>query len=70
MQMILQELTYLLEQSTPSYDNMFAGSNWDAEGSILESIKELRIDAGLKPVKEEDVVRVRNKAARALELGS
>ena len=55
--------------STPNYDNMFAGSNWDAEDyddwNIIQ--RDLRIDAGLKPVKEEDVVRVRNKAARAIQ---
>ncbi len=55
--------------STPNYDNMFAGSNWDAEDyddwNIIQ--RDLRIDAGLKPVKEEDVVRARNKAARAIQ---
>lgn len=55
--------------STPNYDNMFAGSNWDAEDyddwNIIQ--RDLRIDAGLRPVKEEDVVRVRNKAARAIQ---
>ena len=55
--------------STPNYDNMFAGSNWDAEDyddwNIIQ--RDLRIDAGLKPVKEEDVVRVRNKAARVIQ---
>lgn len=55
--------------STPNYDNMFAGSNWDAEDyddwNIIQ--RDLKIDAGLRPVKEEDVVRVRNKAARAIQ---
>ena len=55
--------------STPNYDNMFAGSNWDAEDyddwNIIQ--RDLRIDAGLRPVKEEDVVRARNKAARAIQ---
>ena len=53
--------------ATPNYDNMFAGSNWDAEDyddwNIIQ--RDLKIDGGLRPVKEEDVVRVRNKAARA-----
>ena len=55
--------------ATPNYDNMFAGSNWDAEDyddwNIIQS--DLKIDGGLRPVKEEDVVRVRNKAARAIQ---
>lgn len=55
--------------STPNYDNMFAGSNWDAEDyddwNIIQ--RDLKIDGGLRPVKEEDVVRVRNKAARAIQ---
>lgn len=55
--------------STPNYDNMFAGSNWDAEDyddwNIIQ--RDLKIDAGLRPVKEEDVVRARNKAARAIQ---
>lgn len=55
--------------STPNYDNMFAGSNWDAEDyddwNIIQ--RDLKIDAGLRPVKEEDVVRARNKAAKAIQ---
>lgn len=55
--------------STPNYDNMFAGSNWDAEDyddwNIIQ--RDLKIDAGLKPVKEEEVIKVRNKAARAIQ---
>lgn len=55
--------------STPSYDNMFTHSNWNAEDYddwlILQ--RDLRIDGGLKPVKEEEVTAVRNKAARAIQ---
>lgn len=55
--------------STPNYDNMFAGSNWDAEDyddwNIIQ--RDLKIDGGLRPVREEDVVRVRNKAARVIQ---
>ena len=55
--------------STPNYDNMFAGSNWDAEDyddwNIIQ--RDLRIDAGLKPVREEDVIKFRNKAAKAIQ---
>jgi propanediol dehydratase large subunit len=55
--------------STPNYDNMFAGSNWDAEEyddwNIIQ--RDLKIDGGLRPVKEEDVIKVRNKAARVIQ---
>ena len=47
--------------ATPNYDNMFAGSNWDAEDyddwNIIQ--RDLKIDGGLRPV--------RNKAARAIQ---
>ncbi|CAM3564608.1 propanediol/glycerol family dehydratase large subunit [Parendozoicomonas haliclonae] len=55
--------------STPNYDNMFAGSNWDAEDfddwNIIQ--RDLRIDGGLNPVKEEEVVNTRNKAAKVIQ---
>ena len=55
--------------ATPNYDNMFAGSNFDADDfddyNVLQ--RDLRVDGGLRPVEEKDVVYVRNKAARALQ---
>ena len=55
--------------ATPNYDNMFAGSNWDAEDfddyNVLQ--RDLRVDGGLRPVREEEVVKVRNKAARVMQ---
>jgi len=55
--------------STPNYDNMFAGSNEDAEDfddyNVLQ--RDLKVDGGLNPVIEEDVVAIRNKAARAMQ---
>ncbi|GCF95228.1 propanediol dehydratase large subunit [Enterococcus florum] len=55
--------------STPNYDNMFAGSNFDAtdfdDYNVMQ--RDLRVDGGLRPVNEEDVIEVRNKAARALQ---
>lgn len=55
--------------ATPNKDNMFAGSNWDAEDyddwNIIQ--RDLHVDGGLVPVLEEDVVAVRRKAARALQ---
>jgi len=55
--------------ATPNYDNMFAGSNFDAEDyddyNIIQ--RDLKVDGGLRPVLEEEVVKVRNKAARVLQ---
>ncbi|KGF07513.1 propanediol dehydratase [Tissierellia bacterium S5-A11] len=55
--------------ATPNYDNMFAGSNFDAEDfddyNILQ--RDMKIDGGLRPVSEEGVIKVRNKAARAMQ---
>lgn len=55
---------------TPNKDNMFAGSNFDAEDfddyNVLQ--RDLKVDGGLRPVKEEDVIRVRNKAAKAMQV--
>lgn len=54
---------------TPNYDNMFAGSNFDAEDfddyNVLQ--RDLMIDGGLRPVKEEEVVEVRLKAAKVIQ---
>ena len=55
--------------STPNYDNMFAGSKTDAEDyddyNIIQ--RDLKVDGGLRPVTEDQVVAVRNKAARTLQ---
>ncbi len=55
--------------ATPNYDNMFAGSNFDAEDyddyNILQ--RDLKVDGGLRPVTEAEVTRVRRKAALALQ---
>lgn len=53
----------------PNYDNMFAGSNFDAEDfddyNVLQ--RDMQVDGGLKPVTEKQVIHVRNKAARAVQ---
>lgn len=53
----------------PNYDNMFAGSNFDAEDfddyNVLQ--RDMQVDGGLRPVTEEEVIRVRSKAARAVQ---
>lgn len=55
--------------SVPNYDNMFAGANFDADDfddySVLQ--RDLMIDGGLRPISEEEAIKVRNKAARALQ---
>ena len=55
--------------ATPNYDNMFAGSNFDAEDfddyNVLQ--RDLRVDGGLRPVNEEEVVKIRNKAAKVMQ---
>ncbi|EJI9151476.1 propanediol/glycerol family dehydratase large subunit [Listeria monocytogenes] len=55
--------------ATPNYDNMFAGSNFDADDfddyNILQ--RDLKVDGGLTLVTEEEVVAVRNKAARVIQ---
>lgn len=53
----------------PNYDNMFAGSNFDAEDfddyNVLQ--RDMQVDGGLRPVTEEQVIHVRSKAARAVQ---
>jgi len=53
----------------PNYDNMFAGSNFDAEDfddyNVLQ--RDMQVDGGLRPVTEEEVIYVRNKAGKAVQ---
>ena len=55
--------------AVPNYDNMFAGSNFDAEDfddyNVLQ--RDLKVDGGLRPVSEEETIKVRNKAAKAIQ---
>jgi propanediol dehydratase large subunit/glycerol dehydratase large subunit len=55
--------------SVPNYDNMFAGSNVDAEDfdDINVIQRDLMVDAGLRPILESQAVAIRNKAAKALQ---
>lgn len=56
--------------ASPNYDNMFAGSNFDVDDydDYLVLQRDLMVDGGLKPVNEEEVIAIRNKAARALQV--
>ncbi len=53
----------------PNYDNMFAGSNFDAEDFDDYNVfqRDMQVDGGLRPVTEEEVLAVRGKAARAVQ---
>jgi propanediol dehydratase large subunit len=55
--------------SVPNYDNMFAGSTHDCDDydDYLVLQRDLQVDGGLRPVTEEKVIEVRNRAARALQ---
>ena len=53
----------------PRYDNMFAGGNFDVteldDWYVLQ--RDLQIDGGIVPAREEEVLRVRGRAARAIQ---
>jgi propanediol dehydratase large subunit len=55
--------------SVPNYDNMFAGSTHDCDDydDYLVLQRDLQVDGGLRPVHEDKVIELRNKAARALQ---
>ena len=55
--------------TVPNYDNMFAGSNFDCDDNddYLVIQRDLKVDGGIVPVEEQDVIAVRNKAAQALQ---
>lgn len=55
--------------AVPNYDNMFAGSNTDIEDvdDYLVFQRDLKVDGGLRPVTEEEVIKIRSKAARAIQ---
>lgn len=53
----------------PNYDNMFAGSNLDAEDfDDFNTIqRDLQVDGGLRHVREAEILAVRRRAATALQ---
>ena len=55
--------------SVPNYDNMFAGSTHDSDDydDWLVLQRDLQVDGGLRPVTEDEVIEIRNKAARAIQ---
>jgi propanediol dehydratase large subunit len=53
----------------PRYDNMFGGGNYDANDidDWLTLQRDWQVDAGLEPLAEDEAVRVRRRAARAIQ---
>ncbi len=55
--------------SIPRYDNMFGGGNFDVteldDWYVLQ--RDMQVDGGIVPVPEEEVLRVRERAARAVQ---
>ena len=53
----------------PRKDNLFGGGNFDAEDmdDWLVIQRDMQVDAGLRPVREKDVLKVRRKGALALQ---
>ena len=53
----------------PNYDNLFAGSNFDAEDfddyNVLQ--RDMMVDGGLRPVTEAETIAVRRDAAKAVQ---
>lgn len=54
----------------PNLDNVFAGSNEDCDDYddwyVLQ--RDMKVDGGIKPIREEEAVSVRNKAARVCQV--
>lgn len=55
--------------SIPKEDNLFGGGNFDAEDfdDWLVLQRDLKVDGGMRPVREDKVVRLRRRAALALQ---
>ncbi len=53
----------------PRHDNTFGGGNYDADDldEWLTLQRDWQVDAGLEPVGEDEVLRVRERAARAVQ---
>lgn len=55
--------------SMPREDNLFGGGNFDADDlddyNVLQ--RDMQVDGGLRPVREDEVLAVRRRAARAVQ---
>jgi propanediol dehydratase large subunit len=54
----------------PRYDNVFGGGNYDADDldEWLTIQRDWQVDAGIEPLSEQEALRVRERAARAIQL--
>ncbi len=55
--------------SMPRHDNMFGGGNYDSDDldEWLTIQRDWQVDGGIEPLSEEEAVRVRERAARAIQ---
>jgi propanediol dehydratase large subunit len=53
----------------PRYDNMFGGGDYDADDldEWLTVQRDWQVDAGIEPASEEELVRIRDRAGRAIQ---
>jgi hypothetical protein len=55
--------------AVPKRDNMFGGGNFDAEDfddyNVLQ--RDMQIDGGVKPIREEEALAIRRRAAQAIQ---
>lgn len=53
----------------PNLDNVFAGSNEDCDDyeDWYTLQRDMKVDGGIKPIKEEEAIEVRSKAAKAMQ---
>jgi propanediol dehydratase large subunit len=53
----------------PRYDNVFGGGNYDADDldEWLTIQRDWQVDAGIEPLDETDAIRIRERAARAIQ---
>src|SRR5678815_3703158 len=53
----------------PRYDNTFGGGNYDADDidEWLTIQRDWQVDGGIEPISEDEALRVRERAARAVQ---
>jgi len=56
--------------AVPKQDNMFGGGNFDSDDfdDYLVLQRDMQVDAGLRPVREDDALAARRRAAQALQV--